>query len=261
VASYHAFGRTKATHPFMTAQAAAGEYAILRRAQYFKESATAGVVERATVSRYNSAGVTPADHTVALNTRSPAARVPGQEWGTAPAIVGNPLVMTDVGDKPAHRNSWRPPRPYAGIYLINAEEVGIDATSVANTSTDYALAWSEHDPGLEQRSVRGRRPRRAYWHFHTRYCSMNAGSATKPFQRYDANYCIELRRYSRADQPTGRSRYSPPGRAATRPRLEHGRERRILGLVLARRRPRRCRRRGRVLRPRDARRPGRRGGV
>jgi hypothetical protein len=190
MAHYHSFGRTKATHPFLTVKVTAGQYAILRRAQYFKESATAGVVERAWVQRYNSGGVTVTSHTVALNTRSAAARSSGGEWGTAPTAVGNPIVMTEVGDKPVHRNSWRPPRPYAGIYLVDADEVGIDATSTTNTSTDYALAWDESDTATYDRKAR-RRTTRDYWGYQCHYNSINAGDTAKPRSRYRINYAME----------------------------------------------------------------------
>jgi hypothetical protein len=159
-----------AIHPALTVTSGSGEMVVLRRAWYSKlgKSATAAVVERSQIQR-SSGGVTATAFTEKYDTRLPAALAPGEGWGTGPTVSGNPLVFTDVGDKPyALVNSWTPPRPWAGIYCIDAEQISLDnAGGAANTSNDFTLSWSEADIGLENRIIRGRRLRsRGLWHFH-----------------------------------------------------------------------------------------------
>jgi hypothetical protein len=193
--SYASWEYASTIHPRPTIQAAAGEYAVVRSCQPHYEGTTAGNV-RAFVQRYNSAGVTPTARTGNFNTGSPAARVPGQTWATGPAAVGNPLLVTDSGDRVGGLgNRWTPARPYAGIYLVDADEVGTDDTTSTSATVGHYISWAEHDPGLEGRSIRGRRPRTKYWH-HGAYRS--GSNALLSSGRNRRNWiCFETRRFAK----------------------------------------------------------------
>ena len=192
MASYHASVSGAAIHPALTLETASGQMAVLRTAHHGKFATTAGVVERVFLQRY-SGGVTPTLRTDKHNTRSPTAVALGRSWATGPTASGNPLVIIDCGDKPTLQQSWRPPRPWAAIFLIDAEMVGLDQTSGTNTSAIRDLFWSEHNPGVDDRPLRGRRPvRRGLYHYHNHANVIRGGLSANPRASLRLNYCDEM---------------------------------------------------------------------
>lgn len=179
-------------HPPITIQAASNEYSVLRSARSSSESTNATQVWRAFINRYSSDGVTPTNRTEKINTRSATALVPGQSWATAPTSASaNPIVIYEASAARPYGRSWRPPRPYAGIYIIDAGEIGSDASSAASTSVNHTLFWSEHNPGIENRPIRGRRPTKWYWPYNVRYDSAPL-PGTLIGHRVHNSYCCYL---------------------------------------------------------------------
>lgn len=174
--------------------------AAVRGSHYGKHSTSAAIIERIWLQRY-SGGTTPTTRTEKYNTRSITAVALAQSWGTGPAASGNPLVYLDAGDKPTLQQYWRAPRPWACIWLIDAEMVGIDSSGGVNSTNVYSLFWSEHNPGIDDRPVRGRRPTRTgLYHYHNHCNVIRGGLSTAPRANLRLNYCDELSRNARGRQ-------------------------------------------------------------
>ena len=217
--SYHATFSGGAVHPALTLETASGQMAVLRGAHHGKWATTAGVVERVFLQRY-SGGVTPTLRTDKYNTRSPTAVALGRSWATGPTASGNPLVIIDCGDKPTLQQSWRPPRPWAAVFLDGAEMVGLDATSGANTSAIRDLFWSEHNPGVDGRPLRGRRPSRpGLYHYHNHANVIRGGLSANPRASLRLNYCGETTHRAGARQSPNTLWLVPPAAAGKAPQV------------------------------------------
>ena len=93
------------------------------------------------------------------NTRSPAkASTYDSAWTTAPTLSGNALVFTSIGIRQEQTPDWRVPRPWAGICLINGEELD-QVSSFTSSAATVSLHWREDRPAPTM-TRRGGRPRR-----------------------------------------------------------------------------------------------------
>jgi hypothetical protein len=119
---------------------------------------TTNVIGRVSFSRVTTDGTTTAQTPEKFNSRSPAFHGTVGITATAdPSVTGSALIYLSTTTNPRRYGKWSPPRPNAGIHLIDVERIALFKTG---TTAAQAFSISFRDTLTEPTAFR-RVPKRA----------------------------------------------------------------------------------------------------
>ncbi len=194
--------------------AANNEMFVLRLRRGRATTSTTITATRTLASRVTG-GVTPTSFTPEKhNSRSPT-QVNNyySSWVTNPTFPSARFVMNS-GIMQEPDGQWTPPRPWAGLYLLNGEEM-VYATSAGTDTEDIGYCAAESPFPLYANRIRRRPTRSGLWHYANYQASYRHKTATGA---YDVNRQIWNTWCARVASPVQRVReliwnnfYAPSG--------------------------------------------------